>query len=60
LLEEKIKIIDDAVAKGTITKEQGDTEKERISKNIDSCATPGQMTGRMNVQKRGRGMQNGR
>jgi ribosomal protein S20 len=60
LLEEKIKIIDDAVAKGTITKEQGDTEKERISQNIDSCTTPGQMTGRMNGQKRGRGMQNGR
>jgi len=59
LLEEKIKIIDDAVAKGTLTKEQGDAEKARITTNIENCTTPGQMTGRMSGGNRGRGMQNG-
>lgn len=57
LLDEKLKIIDDAVAKGTITKEQGDISKSRITQNIASCTTPGQMTGRMGGKNRGRGMQ---
>lgn len=56
ILDEKSKIIDDAVAKGTLTKEQGDASKERISKNIESCNTPGQMNGRMGEGNRGRGM----
>jgi hypothetical protein len=53
MLDEKIKIIDDAVAKGTLTKEQGDAAKARITENVDNCTTPGQMTGRMGG---GRGM----
>lgn len=56
LLEDKIKIIDDAVAKGTLTKEQGDTSKARITENIDNCTTPGQNTGRMGGGNRSRGM----
>ena len=59
MLEGKTKIIDDAVAKGTLTKEQGDAEKARITENIENCTTPGQMTGRMGGGNRGRGMQNG-
>jgi hypothetical protein len=61
ILEEKIKVIDDAVANGTLTKEQGDISKSRITENIADCTTPGQMTGkmggRMGGQNRGRGMQ---
>lgn len=57
LLEEKIKIIDDAVSKGTLTKEQGDISKARITENISNCTTPGQMNGRMGGQNKGRGMQ---
>lgn len=56
LLEEKIKIIDDAVTKGTLTKEQGDAEKARITENIENCTTPGQNTNRMGGGNRGRGM----
>lgn len=59
LLEEKIKIIDAAVAKGSLTKEQGDASKARIKENIANCTTPGQMSGRMVGGNRGRGMQNG-
>lgn len=55
LLKEKIKIIDDAVAKGTLTKEQGDSSKARITENITNCTTPGQMTGRMSNSNRGKG-----
>lgn len=55
LLDEKTKIIYDAVAKGTITKEQGEASKARITQNINNCTTPGQMTGKMNGQKRGQG-----
>lgn len=58
LLEGKTKIIDEAVAKGSLTKEQGDAEKARIAENIDNCTTPGQMAGRMVGGNRGnsRGM----
>jgi len=59
MLEERIKIIDDAVANGTLTKEQGELSKERITENIANCTTPGQMNGRMGGQNRGRGMQGG-
>ncbi|RMC98707.1 hypothetical protein D9O40_12830 [Clostridium autoethanogenum] len=37
LIEEKSKSIDEAVSKGTITKEQGDSLKENIKNNINSC-----------------------
>lgn len=57
LLEGKTKAIDDAVAKGILTKEQGDISKARITENISSCTTPGQMNGRMGGQNKGRGMQ---
>ncbi|GLC32489.1 YckD family protein [Clostridium omnivorum] len=55
LLDERIKIIDDAVAKGTITKEQGDASKARITENIANCTTPGQMNGRNGGASRGNG-----
>lgn len=55
MLDGKSKIIDDAVAKGTLTKEQGDAEKARIAENVDNCTTPGQMTGRMGGGNRGNG-----
>jgi hypothetical protein len=57
ILEEKIKLIDDAVAKGTLTKEQGEISKANITENNANCTTPGQMIGRMGGQNRGRGMQ---
>jgi len=59
LLEEKTKAIDNAVSKGTLTKEQGDAAKSRITENISNCTTPGQMTGKMGGRNNGRGMQNG-
>ena len=37
LVEEKSKSIDEAVSKGTITKAQGDSLKENIKNNINSC-----------------------
>lgn len=37
LLEEKTKSIDDAVKKGTITKEEGETLKANLNANIQSC-----------------------
>lgn len=55
ILEQKIKLIDDAVAKGTMTKEQGDAFKASIKENISNCTTPGQMNGRMGGQNRGSG-----
>lgn len=53
MLSEKTKIIDDAVAKKTITKEQGDAEKARIKENVNNCTNIGQMTGRKNMEGRG-------
>lgn len=41
LLEEKYKAIDDAVSKGTITKDQGDEYKTQIKNNIDNCNLDG-------------------
>lgn len=38
LYEERAKAIDDAVSKGTITKEQGDTLKANLKSNIGNCA----------------------
>jgi ribosomal protein S20 len=53
LYDERVKAIDDAVNKGTITKEQGDTLKENLKSNIDNCTgTFGQGQG----AGRGRGM----
>ncbi|MBM7869134.1 ribosomal protein S20 [Clostridium pascui] len=37
LLEEKTKLIDSAVEKGTITKEEGETLKANLNANIQSC-----------------------
>ena len=37
LVEEKSKSIEEAVSKGTITKAQGDSLKENIKNNINSC-----------------------
>lgn len=43
LLEERTKAIDEAVAKGTLTKEQADIMKENIKNNINNCTgTTGQ------------------
>lgn len=43
LLEERTKAIDKAVADGTITKEEGDSMKETLENNMDTCAgIPGQ------------------
>lgn len=46
MLEEKNKLIDAAVTKGSLTKEQGDASKARIKENIDNCTAPGSMSGR--------------
>lgn len=56
ILKEKFKLIDDAVSKGTLTKEQGDASKARIKENIDNCTTPGSMNGRAGGGNRGKGM----
>lgn len=46
LIEEKSKSIDEAVSKATITKEQGDSLKEKIKNNISNCnGNIGQMQG---------------
>jgi hypothetical protein len=37
LLEEKSKSIDDAVAKGTITKEEGENLKAKLNSNMQNC-----------------------
>lgn len=37
LLEERTKSIDDAVKKGTITKEEGETLKSKLNTNIQNC-----------------------
>lgn len=59
LLEEKTKAIDNAVANGTLTKEQGETSKARITENISNCTIPGQMAGRMGGRNKVKGMQCG-
>ena len=41
VLEEKYKAIDEAVSKGTITKEQGEEYKAQIKNNIDNCSLDG-------------------
>ena len=42
LLEEKTKAVDKAVADGNITSEEGDSLKETLKNNVDSCiAIPG-------------------
>ena len=47
LLEEKNKAVDKAVADGKMTKAEGDTLKETLKNNIDSCTgIPGQRQGR--------------
>jgi hypothetical protein len=52
LLEEKNKAVDKAVADGKITKEQGETLKETLKNNLDSCTgTPGQRQGRGGNEK---------
>ncbi|MCY6369090.1 hypothetical protein [Clostridium ganghwense] len=62
LIEAKTKAIDDAVAKGTILKEDGETYKKAIKENA-SNAVPGQ--GRLGAPKgngqgkRGQGLKNG-
>ncbi|AGY75180.1 DUF2680 domain-containing protein [Clostridium autoethanogenum] len=38
LIKEKSKSIDEAVSKGTITKEQGDSLKENIKNNVNNCS----------------------
>ncbi|EYE88877.1 hypothetical protein Q428_05755 [Fervidicella metallireducens AeB] len=54
LLEEKNKAIDNAVSKGTITKEQGNALKETLKNNMNNCTgTPGQMQGK-GVRGKGR------
>jgi len=57
IVEEKSKIIDAAVANGTITKEQADAAKAIITENTANCTTPGQMTGRMGEQNKSKGLQ---
>lgn len=61
LLEEKNKAVDDAVAAGKITKEEGETIKANLKNNIDNCTgTPGTRQGRMGIGKsQGRMMGNG-
>lgn len=54
LLEEKYKAIDDAVAKGTTTKEQGEEYKTQIKNNMAN-ATPGEGLGGRNGGRMGKG-----
>jgi len=42
MLTERTKSIDEAVANGTLTKDQGEAEKTRIKENSANCETPGQ------------------
>lgn len=45
-LEERIKAVDTAVSKGTLTEEQGKTVKERVTTNMQNCpGIPGQGRG---------------
>lgn len=56
LLEEKSKAIDEAVGKGAITKEEGDTLKANLKVNIQNCpGNFGQSQGAFRGQGRGRG-----
>lgn len=55
IVDEKTKIIDDAVAKGTITKEQGDAAKERIKENSVNCTAAGSMAGHAGGRNNGAG-----
>jgi len=48
MLTERIKSIDEAVANGTMTKEDGEAAKTRIKENSANCETPGQGKGKMN------------
>ena len=54
LLEEKYKAIDDAVAKGTTTKEQGEEYKTQIKNNMAN-ATPGEGLGGRDGGRMGKG-----
>lgn len=42
MLNARLKAIDEAVASGKLTQEQGDDLKERIKENSANCTTPGQ------------------
>ncbi|MPN50750.1 hypothetical protein SDC9_198383 [bioreactor metagenome] len=58
LLEERTKSIDDAVKKGTITKEEGETLKSKLNTNIQNCT--GNFGERQGVgQGKGRGQGRG-
>lgn len=47
MLTEKTKSIDEAVANGTLTKEEGEEAKTRIKENSENCETPGEGKGKM-------------
>lgn len=55
MLDQKIKAIDDAVSKGSITKEEGERIKNTIKTNIQNCDGTG-CGNSMGGQGRGRGM----
>lgn len=55
IIQEKTKIIDDAIAKGTITKEQGDAAKERIKENSANCTASGNMANHAGGRNNGAG-----
>lgn len=65
LLEERTKAIDEAINKGTLSKEDGDALKEKLSTNIESCTgnfgqgqclSGGMGQGKGQGQGQGRGM----
>jgi len=57
LLEEKNKAVDKAVADGNITSEDGDSLKETLKNNVDSCiAIPG---GKVHRSEKGHGHMSG-
>ena len=59
LLEERNKAVDKAVADGTITNEEGDSLKETLKNNLDTCTgIPGQRIGK-NGAGRGNGQGTG-
>lgn len=53
IVNEKTKIINDAVANGTITEEQGNAAKKKIQENVGNCPAGGRMKGRAGEMRKG-------
>lgn len=53
IVNEKTKIINDAVANGTITEEQGNAAKKKIQENVGNGPAGGRMKGRAGEMRKG-------